>query len=73
MAFSYQDLFTSLLLNYYILLTSLNCLQLGLVLVGLSSVLRDNHQGSSQGQVVLGKQLQSYTDNVFLECADIKR
>jgi len=27
---------------------------LGLVLVGLSSVLRDNHQGSSQGQVVLG-------------------
>lgn len=26
----------------------------GLVLVGLSSVLRDNHQGSSQGQVVLG-------------------
>ena len=28
--------------------------QLGLVLVGLSSVLRDNHQGASQGQVVLG-------------------
>lgn len=26
----------------------------GLVLVGLSSVFRDNHQGSSQGQVVLG-------------------
>ncbi|KAJ7382373.1 hypothetical protein OS493_035434 [Desmophyllum pertusum] len=26
----------------------------GLVLVGLSSVLRDNHQGTSQGQVVLG-------------------
>ena len=33
-------------------------LQFGLVLVGLSSVLRDNHQGSSQGQVVLGKKLQ---------------
>ncbi|XP_027050889.1 solute carrier family 35 member F6-like isoform X2 [Pocillopora damicornis] len=27
---------------------------LGLVLVGLSSVLRDNHQGASQGQVVFG-------------------
>ncbi|KXJ24479.1 solute carrier family 35 member F6 [Exaiptasia diaphana] len=26
----------------------------GLVLVGLSSVLRDNHQGSSQGEVILG-------------------
>lgn len=30
-------------------------LQFGLVLVGLSSVLRDNHQGTTQGQVVLGR------------------
>lgn len=36
----------------------LNYLQFGLVLVGLSSVLRDNHQGSTQGQVVLGKERQ---------------
>lgn len=31
--------------------------QLGLVLVGLSSVLRDNHQGASQGQVVFGNKM----------------
>ena len=30
-------------------------LQIGLVLVGLSSVLRGNHQGATKGQVVLGK------------------
>ena len=31
--------------------------QLGLVLVGLSSVLRDSHQGASQGQVVFGNKM----------------
>ncbi|KAJ7382382.1 hypothetical protein OS493_035444 [Desmophyllum pertusum] len=42
----------------------------GLVLVGLSSVLRDNHQGTSQGQVVLGivfilagQSVSDYTDD----------
>ena len=33
-------------------------MQFGLVLVGLSSVLRDNHQGTTQGQVVLGRHFQ---------------
>ena len=28
--------------------------QIGLVLVGLSSVLRDNHQGATKGHVILG-------------------
>lgn len=39
------------------------CFQFGLVLVGLSSVLRDNHQGSSQGEVILGKNMSCIQDN----------
>lgn len=53
----------------------LNYLQFGLVLVGLSSVLRDNHQGSTQGQVVLGKERQLryfLSTYMYLECSGLE-
>ena len=36
-------------------------LQFGLVLVGLSSVLREDHHGTSKGHVVLGRHIELVT------------